>query len=304
MKEFKILPLAFESLGVRGMCTYVETGGLKILFDPGCALGPRFSLPPHEKEYLALSRARERILKASRRAQILVVSHYHFDHYTPHFEDWQWIGSSPEFAQKLYRGKILLAKDFKDLPPIQRKRGYLFQKFNRGICKEFLTADGKSFKWGRVVLEVSPPQPHGLSTSAKILMFALRQPASCLVYAPDLQGTRQESVELILKWEPSVLIAGGPPLYLAGYRLKKEEIETATSNLLKLVREIPLTIVDHHLFRSLDSQEYLQRLAVEARKTGHEVKSAAELLGQKPELLEASRKELYQKPDQGISIRY
>ena len=53
--EFTLVPLAFESMGVRGMATYVETEDLRILFDPGCALGPRFSLRPSEREYLALS---------------------------------------------------------------------------------------------------------------------------------------------------------------------------------------------------------------------------------------------------------
>jgi len=44
--QVKIIPLAFESFGVRSMATYVETDQ-KILIDPGTSLGPkRFGFPP------------------------------------------------------------------------------------------------------------------------------------------------------------------------------------------------------------------------------------------------------------------
>ena len=109
--EIRVLPLAFESFGVRSMATYVETDDLKLIIDPGSALGPRFNLSPHEREYLALARSRERIQDAARGAEVLTVSHYHFDHYVPSFEDWLWVWSSPELAERLYRGKLILAKD-------------------------------------------------------------------------------------------------------------------------------------------------------------------------------------------------
>ena len=46
----KIIPLAFDSLGVRSMATGVETD-LRIIIDPGAALGPsRYNLPPSKIE--------------------------------------------------------------------------------------------------------------------------------------------------------------------------------------------------------------------------------------------------------------
>ena len=51
--EIRVLPLAYESFGVRGMATYVETDDVKLVIDPGSALGPRFRLNPHEQEYMA-----------------------------------------------------------------------------------------------------------------------------------------------------------------------------------------------------------------------------------------------------------
>jgi predicted metallo-beta-lactamase superfamily hydrolase len=47
----KILPVAFESMGVRSMATYVETSDLRIFIDPGVSVSPdRYSMPPHTVE--------------------------------------------------------------------------------------------------------------------------------------------------------------------------------------------------------------------------------------------------------------
>jgi predicted metallo-beta-lactamase superfamily hydrolase len=44
----RIVPLAFDSFGVRSMSTFVETDDLRILIDPGVALAPiRYGLEPH-----------------------------------------------------------------------------------------------------------------------------------------------------------------------------------------------------------------------------------------------------------------
>lgn len=54
----KITPLAFESMGVRSMATFIETDH-KILIDPGTSLGAkRFGLPPLKTEFNALHETR------------------------------------------------------------------------------------------------------------------------------------------------------------------------------------------------------------------------------------------------------
>jgi predicted metallo-beta-lactamase superfamily hydrolase len=78
------MPLAADSLGVRSMATYVEAGDLRLLIDPGAALGPRrFNLAPTPEELEALKRAEDRIEGYSRRATLVTVSHYHADHFRP-----------------------------------------------------------------------------------------------------------------------------------------------------------------------------------------------------------------------------
>ncbi len=295
--EIRVLPLAFESFGVRSMATLVETDDVKLVVDPGSALGPRFRLSPHEREYMALSQSRQIIIDAAREADILTISHYHFDHYVPNFEDWTWTWSSPELAERLYRSKLILTKDiYSNINLSQRKRGYMFQKLNSEIAEEIQVADGKKFKFNRTTLEFSKPVFHGAADSQLgfVLMLMVRTPTCSFMHASDVQGPIDEgALRLILKQRPDMLVIGGPPLYLKNFKINEEKLANALKNMAKIVKAIPLTVIDHHLLRSLDYKEYLTPVFAEAEKSGHRVLSASELIGQEPQLLEAKRKELH-----------
>jgi predicted metallo-beta-lactamase superfamily hydrolase len=296
--EIKACMLAFESLGVRSMATYVETADVKLVIDPGSALGPRFKLNPHEREYIALAASRERILEAARQADILTISHYHFDHYVPNFEDWLWIWSSPEIAAKLYKGKLILAKDIKTgINPSQRKRGYMFQKLTQPVAKEIISADGKIFNFGDTSIEFSKPVYHGPvgSKLGYVLMVTVRTPNCCLIHAPDIQGPMYaEPLELIVEKKPDVVVMGGPPIYLEGFKVELGDLELARENLVKLAKHVRILVVDHHLLRSTDYVNYLKEAVYEAKKHGNRVLSAAEFMGKEPQLLEARRRELHE----------
>ena len=293
--EIRVLPLAFESFGVRSMATLVETDDLKLVIDPGSALGPRFNLTPHEREYVALARSRRAIIDAARDADSLTISHYHFDHYVPSFEDWLWIWSSQELAAELYTGKLILAKDIRaNINPSQRKRGYMFHKLNAELAREIRVADGQTFEFGRTRLEFSKPVYHGQKGSALgyVLMLTVRTPGCCVLHAPDVQGPMyDEPLELILRQKPDLVLMGGPPVYLVGFKVESEELATARRNLAELAKRVPLLVVDHHLLRSLDYPRYLQPVVSAAGK--NRVLTAAEFVGEKPSLLEARRKELH-----------
>jgi hypothetical protein len=294
--EIRVLPLAFESFGVRSMCTFIQTDDLKLVVDPGSALGPRFNLSPHEEEYVALASSRQRILEWARKSDLLTVSHYHFDHYVPNFEDWKWIWSSAEFAEKLYRGKLVLAKDTgSNINLSQRKRGYMFWKLNSEIA-EIKSADNQGFGFGGTTLEFSKPVPHGPlgSQIGCVLMLTVKTKGCTLIHASDVQGPmEEETLRLILNQKPDAVIAGGPPLYLRGFKVEEEDIARGIVNMTELVKRVHLVIMDHHFLRSLDYREFLNPVVRESRKHGHEIITASELLGQKPQLLEARRKELH-----------
>jgi hypothetical protein len=296
--EIRVLPLAFESLGVRGISMFVETDDVKLVIYPGSALGQRFNLYPHECEYVALSRTRLAIIEAARRADVLTISHYHFDHYVPNFEDWIWTWSSPEIAAEIYSGKLILAKDIsRDINTSQRKRGYMFHKLNVDGAKEIRVADGQKFKFGETTLEFSTPVYHGSEGSALgyVLMLEVRTPSCRLLHASDVQGPmREETLRLMLAQKLDAVVMSGPPIYLEGFKVESTDLVAAQRNLGALAKHVPLLVVDHHLLRSLDYSQYLHPAMQAAEKAGNRLLTMAELVGQEPQLLEARRRELHE----------
>jgi predicted metallo-beta-lactamase superfamily hydrolase len=110
LRHVHVVPLAAESFGVRSMCTYVETSDVRILLDGGVSLCPeRFGLPPHPREFKAITDSRKRIAEFAEKAGIVTISHYHFDHHTPSFTDWlcNWTEAG-ETARQIYQGKTVL----------------------------------------------------------------------------------------------------------------------------------------------------------------------------------------------------
>lgn len=293
----RVRPLAFESLGVRGMATYIETGDISMIADPGSALGPRFNLQPHEREYAALYKSREDILKKADGADMLSISHYHFDHFVPNFENWKFIWSSPEMAEKLYSGKLVMAKDISEnINASQRKRGYMFRKKNLDIAREIRVADGHEAEFGSTHLRFSKPLYHG-PRGTKLgfsLVLSVETPSFTLVHAPDVQGPMyEESLNFILSQDPDLVIIGGPPTYIS-FKLDERDLSNARRNLSELARKVPKLVIDHHLLRSVEYPKFLKPVYKSAKESGNEVLTASELLGRKPNLLEAKRKQLHE----------
>lgn len=296
--ELSVGPLAFESFGVRSMATYVETNDVKSILDPGSALGPRFRLNPHEREYEALYKSREAILYAAEDVDLLTISHYHFDHFVPNFENWRYIWSSPEMAEELYTDRLILAKDIsKNINTSQRKRGYMFRKKNLDHANEIRVADGREFEFGSTKLRFSEPLYHGPEGTKLgfVLILTVETPNCTLVHAPDVQGPMyKESLNYILSQSPDLLIVGGPPTYLS-FKLDEEDLLNAERSLIKLAEKVPKLIVDHHLLRTTKYPEFLAPIKEVAEKSGHKILTASELIGKKPQLLEARRKEFHKK---------
>lgn len=295
--EIKVRPLAFESLGVRGMATYCETDDVNMIIDPGSALGPRFRLEPHELEYFALYESRENILSAAKEVDLLSISHYHFDHFVPNFENWKFIWSSPEMAEELYTDKLILAKDASEnINASQRKRGYMFRKKNLDLAEEIRVADGRRFEFDSTKLRFSKPVYHG-PKGTKLgfsLILTVETPNFSLVHAPDVQGPMyKESLDYILSQSPDLLIIGGPPTYIS-FKLNDEDLSNAKGNLIELAKEVPKSVVDHHLLRTTEYAKFIEPVVEEAEESEHEVLTASELVGKEPNLLEARRKELHQ----------
>ena len=120
----EITPLAFDSMGTRSMATLVRTDDLVVLIDPGVSLAPRrYGLPPHPLELMRMDEHHEAIADAAGEADVLVVTHYHYDHHMP---------DEPE----LFDGKIALIKHpTENINRSQRGRAAYFLDRLRGFPK-------------------------------------------------------------------------------------------------------------------------------------------------------------------------
>ena len=122
MAEITFEPVWFDSLGAKSSCTLVRTPDVSVLIDPGIAvMQPSFPAPLAKKLYWE-ARGRLAIKRAASRADVVVISHYHYDHFT-------------DFDRGLYEGKLLLAKNPNEyINDSQRGRA---ESFFANYCKAF-----------------------------------------------------------------------------------------------------------------------------------------------------------------------
>jgi predicted metallo-beta-lactamase superfamily hydrolase len=301
LEHIKIIPLAAESLGVRSMCTYVETPDVRILLDAGVSLCPRrFGLPPHPLEFKAIIDCRRRIAEFAKKAEIVTISHYHFDHHTPSYEDWlsNWTAET-ETARQIYADRIVLMKNPREyINPSQRRRAWLFQITAGKASRELKVADGEVFFFGKTEVKFSGPVCHGSDGGCLgwVVMTTINCQREKFLFAPDVQGPiSTHTLGLIIKENPQVIMLGGPPLYLAGFRVDEKEIQTGLEHLGKVVEHVPSIILEHHVLRDENWKEKLTDAFYGAYKLDHTLQTAAEFLGIENNFLEAKRKVLYSK---------
>jgi len=299
LSKIKVTPLAAESFGVRSMCTLVETPDVTVLLDAGVSLCPyRFSLPPHPVEFQTIARLRKRIAEAAGKAEVVTISHYHFDHHTPSYEDWvvNWTEAN-ETARQIYQDKIVLMKNPREkINASQRQRAWLFQKTGGKYARKLEAADGKTFTFGRTVLRFSEPVVHGSEDSMLgwVTMVVVDCESERFMFAPDVQGPMStHTLELILKAEPTVIMLGGPPFYLGGFRVEEALLEQGLRNLESIAQAAPLVIVEHHALRDESWRQKIAKVCRQASDSGHSVMTAAEYLGSGNVFLESKRKQLY-----------
>ena len=298
-KQIKVTPLAEESLGVRSMCTHIQTKDTNILLDAGASLAPkRWGYPPHPREYHALEECRKKIAKTATKAEITTISHYHFDHHTPSYTDWFTNWSTPETAKKIYHGKLVLAKSYRSMVNAsQRRRGWLFSKGAGSHAKRIESADGKTFQFGETKLNFSDPVFHGPENTQLgwLLMVTIECGDEKVMFASDVQGPiHTPTLNQILAEKPQLVMIGGPPTYLEGFRVKEEHIETGMQNLKTLVENVPTTILEHHLLRDENWRSRTQPIFDAATQAGHKVLTAAEYSGKTNNLLESRRRQLFE----------
>ena len=122
---------------------------------------------PHPIEFQTITKLRKTIAEAADKAQVTTISHYHFDHHTPSFEDWvvNWTQDG-ETARQIYQNKTVLPKDPREnINASQRQRAWMFQKTGGKHAKTVESADGKTFTYGQTTLRFSEAVAHGSEDS-------------------------------------------------------------------------------------------------------------------------------------------
>ncbi len=272
-----------ESLGVRGLCCFVETKDRNILIDPGIALGyMRHKLLPHPIQIAIDEKAQKRIMDAWSNSTDIVLSHFHGDHVpladaNPYQLDIsRLIGLNPEVR--------IWTKDPSHFSPTEENRATSLTTF---LHVGLISAEGK--KDGPMTF--SGPVPHGDAndTSESVMMTRIEED-EVFVHAPDIQLLDDETVSQIICWKPDIVLAGGPPIYLS--RLSADQIERAWHNAERLCQAIDRVILDHHLMRSHEGLEWIKRLS---SKKGKPVMCAADFMHKPRLLFEADRERLYKR---------
>jgi len=285
----EIEPLAFESLGVRSMATFVRTSDVTIGIDLAASLAPnRFGFPPHRLEEEALSSLTSKIRERASEAQVLVVTHYHYDHVDPDQPDL--------FMDKL----VLLKNPRRMINPSQRKRAAIFLRDIRGITEDVRYSDGKSYRFGDTAISFSRPVPHGSTASRGYVVEVCVREGEAFLYSSDVNGPPlPEHIDFILSERPRILFLDGPTTYIdTGF--VDIEVKGAVENLKRIMEEteVEQMVLDHHLLRDLGYERHISAVRELGEELGIGIGSAAEFLNVESTLLEARRKELYEKDGQ------
>ena len=287
----EITPIAFDSMGTRSMATLVRTADLTVLIDPGVSLAPtRYGLPPHPLELMRMDEHHDAIVELAREADILVVTHYHYDHHMP---------DEPE----IFEGKIALIKHpTENINRSQRGRAAYFLRMLEGFPKKIEVADGRSFEFGETRLRFSKAVYHGTNPRlGYVIEVCIECGGEKFLFTSDVEGPAlEDQVAFILSEEPDTVFLDGPMTYMLGFRYSTKSLQASVENMVKmLVAGVQTLVVDHHFTRDLNYQERIGPVYEAAKDLGAKVITAAEFAGKPVELLEARRKELYERYGSG-----
>ncbi|PVX24634.1 MAG: hypothetical protein CW691_07025, partial [Candidatus Bathyarchaeum sp.] len=128
-----------------------------------------------------------------------------------------------------------------------------------------------------------------------VLMATVGVEDEKVVFTSDVQGPMIKStLDKILVEKPQLVIVGGPPTYLAGFRVKVENIKAGLDNLKKLTESVQTTILEHHTLRDSNWESVCQPIFDAAKNSGNRVCTAAEFVGKENNCLEFRRKQLFE----------
>lgn len=281
----RVVPLSSDSMGARSMATFVETKDVRIVIDPGVALGPsRYGLPPHPREWDRMQEHWREIVSYAEKADILIITHYHYDHHNP----WDNL--------EIYEGKRVLIKDpEKNINYSQKSRASFFLK-QLGNRAKIEIADGNKLLEGGTEILFSSPVFHGTNNRlGYVVEVLIREGDDSFLFTSDVEGpSLEDQVKFVLENRPKTVMVDGPMTYMLGYRYSQASLEASIRNLLRILDVVETLVVDHHLLRDLDWNKRISEVIDRGNTMKKRVLTSNELANKPLDMLEARRKELYE----------
>jgi len=274
-------------MGTRSMATFIESEDINIFIDPGVALGlSRYGLPPHPLELNKLNEDWKEIVKYAEKAEVIIVTHYHYDHHSP----WENLN--------IYKDKIVLIKHPKNKINISQKgRAAFFLEAIKSLPKTIDYCDSKEYFFGDVKIKFSKPVPHGTNEKLGFVTEVLiSDNENNFIFTSDIEGASlKEQLSFIIENKPKIVYLDGPMTYMLGYRFSFKSFEQSIKGIEKIILECPLEtlIIDHHLLRDIEWKKKLNEAFKAAEKKNVKIMTAAEFANKSLTMLEARRKELY-----------
>ncbi|PUA33543.1 MAG: hypothetical protein B7O98_03765 [Zestosphaera tikiterensis] len=293
--EIKLL--AFDSFGVRSMSTFIQTDDVLLHIDPSASLAPsRYGLPPHRKEVERLLECGKVIEDFARESEVIVITHYHYDHHDPGYL----------IPLDIYKGKVVYVKNPEEkINRSQMIRARYFLNLIKPIAKEVKIAEGSELRVGKTAIKISDPVPHGVNDRlGYVVEVSVSDGSTKVVYTSDVEGPPlEEQVRFILVEKPDTLIIDGPMTYMLGFRYSRKALQASIENLKKVIEVgVKKIVIDHHFLRDVSYRDRIVELYQYAKERNSEIITAAEFMNRPIEMLEALRNKLYQEKPEEMKI--
>jgi len=267
--------VAFDSFGIKSMCTKIVTDDVKIVIDPGVAIETNSFPIPLYNRLMLVDKYEKKIRNAVKNCDVAVITHYHYDHHIP--------------EGNLYNGKKLLIKHPEEnINKSQKKRAKYFLEQVKG--NDIFYADNKELKFGCTKVRFTKPLWHGTrGTKLGFVVGVIIENKEKIFFTSDIDGACiEEYADMIVEEKPEILIIDGPATYLLGYIMSYENLKKSIKNLKKIVEktDFKTMILDHHLLRDYRYKDLLHEVYETGEKLGKNVITAAEYSGRKPAVID------------------
>jgi predicted metallo-beta-lactamase superfamily hydrolase len=250
-----------------------------VCIDPGAsAQSSSFPFPAEERRGM-LARHLETCRLSAVSSKVLVITHYHLDHF---------IGKRDP---QVYRGKVLFAKAFEDLPPKQRARAEKFHATIDGLPEETVICDGRKFKFGRTEVAFSKPVWHGNENAepGTVVMVEVKRGKEKVLVSSDVCGpTEKTTTDLVCASKARTVVLDGYPTAHLGRFASDFDLVRSIINVCRVLatKELETLVLDHHLCRDYRYPAFFKLVYAKAKQLKKAFGTAAELMERKTAVLQ------------------